>query len=1249
MFSLRHLRQKFVPLFTLSIASLSCGGGGGGSGSGSAPPQRQRVLLESTTPAASRSTTFLGAIAEFAVVAQNSDDSEAVEIDWFVDGALTESDAFSFAFDTLTTGVGAHEVEARLSTADETSRLSVLWQVNVLDAEENGGASAPLALNRPPQLESLGPLSDFTVTPGGEFAVTALAIDGDAGDELEYRWWIDGVEMDAAGPELVVESGSLGLGVHTIDVEVLERRSTALEQLLGRSDDSIGQVLSEAGASGESMTERSLSYSWFVHVLEDSDGIASPLLQRVRPLVNPRVRAGDELVLRAQGTLGDGGDVEYRWRLNGTAVGHSNSTEFAYRPSASDVGTHSVTISVVDHRRQNVTTIDEEAQEIEAGARTMSFSWIVDVVPSDPAASMELFAAEIDSQVAAASKTTAEDSLVVDNSQSDVVTSGEWRRSQGLGAYGPNSLFATTSGRLTFAATLVPQTPYDTFLRWSHFPGRSGSVPVIIDHVDGSTSFSVNQLRGAGIWNYVGTYWFAEDARVTLVAEGTGATSADAVCFLPSGGRGGEETTTGFAALTNPQSVILDNGGAGTSQTGSWRQSHGHDPYGGDAQYSRDAGTYVYRPGVTPGNYRVYLWWTSFTGRATTVPVTINSTEGARNVQINQRSGGGQWNLLGTFSLDEEGEVIINAQKKQTACADAARFEFVDEEPSDTTAPSAPSGLFASSHDGAVVLDWEDNAETDLAGYEVHRSTVSGDRFQVIATIDRSEYRDTNVKNESTYFYKVRALNDWGMASDFSDEIEATPADSPPVAPAAFTVTGERDAIVLDWSASLEADVVEYAVYRSESPDTGFLLIATVNDAGFRDTDVALGTRYYYFVTAIDRGGQESEPSATLSSELLDPTPEPPTGLTATPTTSGVTLDWHDAPTGDISSFGVYRSTSPSSGFRLIATTRTSDYFDADVEPSATYYYAVTAVGTNGRESQLSPSVSATVPAGTSGGAAPDAPGGLLAFSTSAMGQIAWTPNAEPDIDHYGIYRSLSSGSGFRLIDTTAETSYLDSNVTVGTTYFYAVSAVNLHGVESPLSKEVAIEIASPESDDPRSDDLLPPSQLTAIEATGRVVLDWMDHTSPVVTFFGIYRSTTAGTGYRLVGTSKESTFGDTNVTPETTYYYVVTAVDSSGNESRFSAEAAVSYAGTNPDRSIMLDWDPPSLSADGTPLTDLAGFRLFYGTQSGAYAEAIDIGMTSEYTVSGLPPGRYYFAVTAIDVVGNQSSFSTELVVDVE
>lgn len=76
-----------------------------------------------------------------------------------------------------------------------------------------------------------------------------------------------------------------------------------------------------------------------------------------------------------------------------------------------------------------------------------------------------------------------------------------------------------------------------------------------------------------------------------------------------------------------------------------------------------------------------------------------------------------------------------------------------------------------------------------------------------------------------------------------------------------------------------------------------------------------------------------------------------------------------------------------------------------------------------------------------------------------------------------------------------------------------------------------------------------------------------------------------------------------------------------------------------------ILSWNPPTTNADGTPLTDLAGYKVYYGTTlPRVYGSPVDVGNVTTYIASNLLSGAtYYFAVTAYDISGNESSYSNE------
>jgi fibronectin type 3 domain-containing protein len=77
----------------------------------------------------------------------------------------------------------------------------------------------------------------------------------------------------------------------------------------------------------------------------------------------------------------------------------------------------------------------------------------------------------------------------------------------------------------------------------------------------------------------------------------------------------------------------------------------------------------------------------------------------------------------------------------------------------------------------------------------------------------------------------------------------------------------------------------------------------------------------------------------------------------------------------------------------------------------------------------------------------------------------------------------------------------------------------------------------------------------------------------------------------------------------------------------------------------VTLQWDPPDMNTDGTPCTDLAGYKVYYGKTSRNYDKWIDVGNVTTYKVTGLGAGcTYYFAATAYDTSRNESTYSNEV-----
>lgn len=89
-----------------------------------------------------------------------------------------------------------------------------------------------------------------------------------------------------------------------------------------------------------------------------------------------------------------------------------------------------------------------------------------------------------------------------------------------------------------------------------------------------------------------------------------------------------------------------------------------------------------------------------------------------------------------------------------------------------------------------------------------------------------------------------------------------------------------------------------------------------------------------------------------------------------------------------------------------------------------------------------------------------------------------------------------------------------------------------------------------------------------------------------------------------------------------------------------FTGSPTVSATGTG---TAALAWAAPTYNTDGSPITDLAGYHIYYGTDQSAPSQTVDIpgATTTSYVVEGLAPGVYYFTVVAYNSMGVDSTES--------
>ncbi|MCK4547283.1 MAG: hypothetical protein KAW17_07555 [Candidatus Eisenbacteria sp.] len=192
------------------------------------------------------------------------------------------------------------------------------------------------------------------------------------------------------------------------------------------------------------------------------------------------------------------------------------------------------------------------------------------------------------------------------------------------------------------------------------------------------------------------------------------------------------------------------------------------------------------------------------------------------------------------------------------------------------TPPSAPTGLAAVAGNGQVDLSWNANPEPDLDYYIIYRSTMPLPTDSLTA-VPAPGYLDAGVVNDTTYYYRLKAVDTEGERSAYSGQVSATPTQPPVIFIAHTPLTDTENAevpcpvvaTITTTEASLDPDSV-LVVYETQTRVWHSVVMAPTGTPDEYRGDIPgqpCGTLVNYYILAVDMNhNRETDPDLAPSS-----------------------------------------------------------------------------------------------------------------------------------------------------------------------------------------------------------------------------------------------------------------------------------------------------------------------------------------------------------------------------------------------
>ena len=438
------------------------------------------------------------------------------------------------------------------------------------------------------------------------------------------------------------------------------------------------------------------------------------------------------------------------------------------------------------------------------------------------------------------------------------------------------------------------------------------------------------------------------------------------------------------------------------------------------------------------------------------IQVTWNEADGAAKYKVYRKDAANTvWKVIaivtGTSYVDKSAAAgVTYSYTVRGVGADGELSPGFDRTGVSTTIPAASTTpadvklIDAKVVSGGIQVTW--NEADGAAKYKVYRKDAANTVWRVIATVTGTSYTDKTAKIGTKYNYTVR-----GVAADgktLSPGFDRTGVSATISAPTNVKLVGAKavnGGIQVTWQQANGA--VKYKVYRKDTANTDWKVIATVSSASYVDRTTKIGTKYTYTVRGVAADGKTLSPGYDKTGVSATAAPANVTMGSAKAVNSGIQVTWQRAE--DAAKYRVYRKDAANTGWKAIATVSDTSYVDKTAKIGTKYTYTVRGVAADGKT--LSPGYDKT---GVSATATPARVALVDAkrVTTGTKGiQVRWKSAANAQT--YNVYRAANPPSGdvpasaWVLVGKKVNAlTFKDTTGKSGTLYAYTVRGVAVDG-----------------------------------------------------------------------------------------------------------------------------------------------------------------------------------------------------------